>query len=48
MYEMEKFLMDETQSIDYTVVRPPRLTDETLSGKCFENISPIYESKIIC
>jgi len=29
---MEKFLFNEAQAIDYTIVRPPRLTDESLTG----------------
>jgi hypothetical protein len=28
MYNMEQFLTNESKDIDYTIVRPPRLTDE--------------------
>merc|ERR1719468_332850 len=31
MYLMEEFLKNETSNIDYTIVRPPRLTDEQIS-----------------
>lgn len=31
MYEMEQYLQNESKDIDYTIVRPPRLTDQTLS-----------------
>lgn len=32
LFEMEEFLINECQDIDFTIVRPPRLTDEPLSG----------------
>ena len=32
MYEMEQYLQNESKDIDYTIVRPPRLTDQTLSS----------------
>ena len=33
MYEMEEWLAKECQDIDYTVVRPPRLSDAEYRGK---------------
>lgn len=33
MYQMERFLETESKDIDYTIVRPPRLTDGPLSNK---------------
>ena len=30
MWNMEQFLTNETKDIDYTIVRPPRLTDEPI------------------
>ena len=33
MYEMEEWLAKECQDIDYTVVRPPRLSDKPLICK---------------
>ena len=30
MYRMEEYLMNDSKDIDYTIVRPPRLTDEPL------------------
>ena len=31
-YKMEEFLMKESKDIDYTIVRPPRLTDDPLDN----------------
>ena len=34
LYEMEEYLLNECNNyIDFTIVRPPRLTDYALSGK---------------
>lgn len=33
MYVMEQYLQNESKDIDYTIVRPPRLTDAALSSK---------------
>lgn len=32
MYVMEEFLKNESKDIDYTIVRPPRLTDAPMAG----------------
>jgi len=32
MYVMEEYLEKECQDLDYTIVRPPRLLDETMIG----------------
>ena len=32
MYVMEEFLKTESKDIDFTIVRPPRLTDQPMSG----------------
>lgn len=30
MFNMEEFLINQSKDVDYTVVRPPRLTDEPI------------------
>jgi hypothetical protein len=33
LYEMEEYLFNEAKDIDFTIVRPPRLSDDSLSSK---------------
>ena len=33
MRQMEVYMQEECQDINYTVVRPPHLTDESVTGK---------------
>ena len=35
MYEMEEYLFKQAHDINYTIVRPPRLTEDKLSGYYF-------------
>lgn len=35
MLEMEEFLTKDCQDLDFSIVRPPRLTDDPLSGILF-------------
>ena len=39
MYEMEEFLFNSAQDINFTIVRPPRLIDTPLSSKRYNNTS---------
>ena len=32
MFAMEQYLETECQDIDYTIIRPPRLLDDTIIG----------------
>jgi len=43
MYVMEEYLEKECQDLDYTIVRPPRLLDETMIGSFWECVEKINE-----